>query len=358
MNLSVCIITKNECVKLRKCLESLRKYDWEIVVVDTGSGDDTVKMAKEYTDSIYYFEWCNDFAKAKNYAISKAKNDLVMVIDSDEYIKNFDVNKFCSIISKMDIKNSVGRIYRINEFVRGKEEIENNEYINRIFDRRYFCYFGRIHEQIVRIEDVNKAFSEHSSYLTFLTEISILHDGYNGSEEQLKEKAKRNLNILLEEYECNKDDTYILYQIGKSYYMSGEYINAIKYYELALGYDVNPKLEYVIDMIESYGYALINTEQAEVALSFVNIYDEFGDSADFKFLMGLIFMNNMMFDEAIDEFIKATKYKTVRTTGKNSYLAYYNAGVINECLGRKEEAKKFYKKCGDYNKAKTRLNVL
>ena len=57
MNISVCIITKNEAHYLRECLSCLKKYPFEIVVTDTGSEDDSVTAAKEYTDKVFFYEW-------------------------------------------------------------------------------------------------------------------------------------------------------------------------------------------------------------------------------------------------------------------------------------------------------------
>lgn len=130
------------------------------------------------------------------------------------------------------------------------------------------------------------------------------------------------------------------------------------YFCRGLSYDLNPKLEYVIDMVETYGYALINSGQAETALFFENIYEEFGNSADFQFLMGLIYMNNARFEEAVQEFLKAVKHKTCRNQGTNSYAAYYNIGVIYECLGDGDKAREYYWKCGDYEPARKRLEVI
>lgn len=140
--------------------------------------------------------------------------------------------------------------------------------------------------------------------------------------------------------------------------MAEDYEEASRYFEKALGYDLNPKLEYVIDMVESYGYALLNTGRVETALQFQGIYEEFGDCADFKFLMGLIYMNNERYEEAVAEFLKATEYKSARMTGTNSYLAYYNAGVIRECLGDIGQALEYYRKCGDYAKAQERIRKI
>ena len=151
---------------------------------------------------------------------------------------------------------------------------------------------------------------------------------------------------------------YILYQLGKGYYMAMDYPRACDCFSCALSFDLNPKLEYVTDAVETYGYALVNADRADEALMFENIYNEFGNTADFQFLMGIIYMNNERFDDAVSEFLKATKHKECRNVGSNSYLAYYNIGVIYECLGDVDKAISYYRRCGNYKQAKDRLAVL
>ena len=348
ISLSVCIITKNESAKLEKCLQRLQPYGFEIVLVDTGSIDGTKEMAKQYTSHIHNFAWCDDFAAAKNYAISKAVNDMVMVLDSDEYLEPMQTDVLYELMQKH--KEMVGRICIHNIYSIDKQQNENVEYINRIFDRTRFHYEGKIHEQLVA--------KDGSEYQTYLTPVTVLHSGYDGTKEERIQKARRNLELLQQTLEENPKDTYILYQLGKSYYMAEDYPKAVRYFELALGYDVNPKLEYVVDMVETYGYALLKTGQAEIALSLEGVYQEFASSADFVFLMGLIYMNNEMFEEAVTQFVKAAEYQTAKTVGVNSYLAYYNAGVIRECLGDVKQAKEYYRKCGEYGKAVDRLGQL
>lgn len=85
--LSVCIMTKNEEKNIARCLRSFQSTGFELIVADTGSTDQTKKIAAEYTDHIYDFRWCDDFSAAKNFAISKATSPYVMVIDSDEFLQ-------------------------------------------------------------------------------------------------------------------------------------------------------------------------------------------------------------------------------------------------------------------------------
>lgn len=357
MPLSVCIIAKNEEQNIAHCLECLKPYDFEIIVADTGSTDCTKEIALRYTDKVYDFVWCDDFAAAKNFAVSKASNTHVLVLDSDEFLERFDAQQVEHLLTQNP--DEVGRIERRNTFERKGERQENREWINRVFAKDRFCYEGRIHEQIVSLDG--------TEYVTYQAPITIRHTGYDLTKEERKQKAKRNIHLLLQELDrldkadCEKAVEhlpYILYQLGKSYYMAEDYVTACDYFSRGLSYDLNPKLEYVIDMVETYGYALINSGQAETALFFENIYDEFGDSADFQFLMGIIYMNNARFDEAIAEFQRATEHSECRSQGVNSYRAYYNIGVIYECLGNMPEAKRYYKKCGDYPLALARLDKL
>lgn len=351
MQLSVCIIARNEEKNIERCLEALKPTGFELVVVDTGSADRTKEIARRHTGCVYDYVWCDDFAAAKNFAVSKASNDCVMVIDSDEFLETLDKEELDRMLSRHP--DEVGRIQRRNTFSRKGVGQENREWINRIFDRRKFHYEGRIHEQIMPLGG--------GGYRTYQAPVVIEHTGYDLTDEERRKKADRNITLLQRELEHlaaeeeQEQAPYLLYQLGKSYYMTGDYAKACEFFSRGLSYDLNPGLEYVIDMVETYGYALLNSGHAKQALFFENIYQEFGTSADFQFLMGLIYMKNARFEEAVAEFFKAVKHSECRNQGTNSYAAYYNAGVIYECLGNREKARECYGRCGEYEPAVKRL---
>lgn len=359
---SVCMIARDEEKNIGRCLQKLSCLKAEVVVVDTGSVDATREIALKYTKHVYDYTWQDDFAGAKNFAIQKASNEFVMIVDADEFLEPIEGQKLSLLCREMKEKRAaVGRVCRKNVFERDGIMRENKEWINRIFSRERFCYEGRIHEQVISIVG--------GVYETYLTDLVFIHTGYDLPEEERKEKAMRNIRLLEQEFARLQADSgaevggaeeipYILYQLGKSYYMAQEYVKACDYFSKGLSYDLNPKLEYVTDMVETYGYALLNSGQAEAALFFEKIYDEFGDSADFQFLMGLIYMNNARFETAVEEFLKAVQHEECRSRGVNSYAAYYNIGVIYECLERREEAGAYYEKCGEYEPAKKRLRSM
>ena len=88
--LSLCMIVKNEEKHLAKCLASVRPVVDEMIVVDTGSTDRTVDIAKAFGAQVYNFEWTNNFAEARNYSLSKASGDWILVLDADEVISSMD----------------------------------------------------------------------------------------------------------------------------------------------------------------------------------------------------------------------------------------------------------------------------
>ncbi len=86
INLSLCMIVKNEEAVLERCLESVHGIADEIIIADTGSTDNTVSIAKKFTDHVYSFEWTDDFSAARNFSYSKATKEYIMWLDADDVI--------------------------------------------------------------------------------------------------------------------------------------------------------------------------------------------------------------------------------------------------------------------------------
>lgn len=351
--ISICIITKNECETLKKCLKHLKPYadagNHEIVIVDTGSTDNTVEMCKEFTDKIFFFEWIKDFSAARNYAAEKASNDWILCIDSDEYVTEWDEKSIQDASSHSP--NTIGNLQLKNTCGYGVNQYNTYSKLARFYNKKIFHFKQPIHEQLFPYEHMTKR-------LFFDIKIELDHHSYAGSPEELKSKSDRNISLLLKEYKKNPHDPYILFQLGQSYYMIEDFKTANHFYSLGLAEDVNPELDYVHTMVVSYGYTLINLKQYKKALELEGLYETFGTRADFVFLMGIIYLNNGLFDDAISQFEYATTFETAEVIGANSFRAWYNIGVILECAGMNNPAIEYYKKCGDYEPAKKRLSIL
>ena len=100
MKLSCCMIVRDEAETLDRVLTCVKKFADEIIIVDTGSVDNSKEVAKKYTDKVYDFEWVDDFSKARNYAFEQATNQYVMWLDADDYIDDDNINKINEFLQK------------------------------------------------------------------------------------------------------------------------------------------------------------------------------------------------------------------------------------------------------------------
>lgn len=97
MTLSVCLIVKNESEVLARCLDCVGAFADEIAVVDTGSCDGTVEIAKTYTGNVGFFDWRDDFSAARNYSLSLAHGDYLMWLDADDVVEKDSAKKISEI---------------------------------------------------------------------------------------------------------------------------------------------------------------------------------------------------------------------------------------------------------------------
>lgn len=143
--ISAVLIVKNEEALLGKCLDTLKGID-ELIIVDTGSEDKTVEIAKKYTDKIYHFKWVDSFCKARNFANSKATGDFILVIDADEQLLT-PMSKVKEIITKTDKevlgvtlvggkgnKHQFPRLFRNKKDIYWKGDIHNH--LNRLIEEQ------------------------------------------------------------------------------------------------------------------------------------------------------------------------------------------------------------------------------
>ena len=346
--LSVCIIAKNEEAHIEECLKRLSIYGFEIVLTDTGSTDRTLAIAEKYTDRIYHFDWCDDFSTARNFCLQKASYNRILSLDCDEYIEQLDVTALDHCMEHHP--DHTGRILIRSRFLRGGQTSYEQTRVSRLADRRYFHFTGAVHEQLERRDGGAKA--------VYDAPVTVLHVGYDETEADMQEKSRRNIALLESQLEREGPDPYSYFQLGQCYRRLGDTEKAFQSFDAGLSMEVDPTLDYVKTMVESYGYTLLDLKRSRDALGLAELYDVFAGRADFVFLMGLIYMNNGLFDAAVKEFKKSVTIEEFAVDGVNSYMAYYNIGVIYECTGHIEEARTHYKKCGGYAPAVEPLKAL
>lgn len=351
MNISLCMIMKNSSSTLTRVLDSVKDCGFEIVIVDTGSTDNSIEIAQTYTDKIYDFQWIDDFSAARNFSISKATNDWILVLDSDEAITTIDTAMLQDLTKKP--VECLGYLTIRNHF--GNEESDSvyTDTLDRFFNRTAWHYEGAIHEQLRPTRPLRRPDCDP----LFDTGIWCDHTGYQGTKEEMYAKLKRNEALLLKELEKKGGDPYIYFQLGQCYNGFDDE-KALYYYSKGLEYDVDPTLGYVQMMVIAYGYALVHLERFDEALTLEGIYDEFASSADFITLMGVIYMRSGQYLKAMTEFLKATMNPIAHTEGANSFVPLYNMGIINEMAGNRTDAISYYERCGNFKPALERLSEL
>ena len=173
VKLSVCMIVKNEAQSLAKCLESVLDIADEIVVVDTGSVDDSKAIAARYGAKVYDFEWVDDFSKARNYSIEHATGDWILILDGDDEFEKKDGKKLLNIINSKDAAD----IYIFNTICYIGDKPGSDKIMNvnlRLFrNLPEFRYQGRIHESV--------ATRNQNAKMQACDDITIYHYGYLNS---------------------------------------------------------------------------------------------------------------------------------------------------------------------------------
>lgn len=194
--LSLCMIVKNEERYLAQCLSSVKDVIDEIIIVDTGSTDKTLEIAKSFNAKIFNFDWINDFSAARNFALNKCSGDWILYLDADEelnpkslddlnnYKTHLPAGVYCTVksLGSSSANGSMMKYPRLFANVSGIE------------------FTGKVHEQIIDSLRKNKIPLVES-------EIEIIHHGYAIDEEGLQKKKERNLSLLLSN-ENKKSNVY------------------------------------------------------------------------------------------------------------------------------------------------------
>lgn len=235
MLLSIVMMVKNEERYLDKTLESLKplmkEIDSELIILDTGSDDSTVEIAKKHTDKVFFANWSNDFGQMRNISISHASGEWILILDADEQLTNYDKLKefFNSNLCK---KYNSATITLKNIFSEDEDRYSIDPLLRLFKNYDGFRYEGAIHEQPIFKSPTYNDIARFNHY------------GYLFEDEEVRQlKESRNKAILLKEIEKNPNNPYINYQLGKQYIISKNYEDALFYIEK--GYEIYEKNKYI-----------------------------------------------------------------------------------------------------------------
>lgn len=339
--LSVTIIVRNEEKRLAKCLDSVKDIADEIVLLDTGSDDDTLQIAENFGCRIYETIWNDNFADMRNIALSKAIGEFILYIDADEILIN--PNEIKKTLNSVD-RETGGWLVDVQSVSESKQVNSFSNYQVRLFRNHDKIRFeGAIHEQIVHsIKKIGLKINKSA--------IVIKHFGYNLNKTELTRKQVRNLKILNRLLDKNPNDSYCLINRAKTYYALEDYDNAEKDINILIQLVPDSNLEKV--SVYNYGALISNklNDKKHALSRAINSTKILKEQFLGNFIAAEILFENNLYDKAIKYYINSINFsnresnKIVGDIMVNNSEIYYKTGVAYIKTGKLNMAEEHFRK--------------
>jgi hypothetical protein len=199
---SAALIVRDESAFIEACLESLVGAVDEIVIVDTGSRDDTLAKAGRFPILLHHFPWCGDFSAARNYALERSSGDWILYIDADERLVVPDRARLRAMLDEADKAAFTLRLHpRVGWTAYAELRLFRND--PRIRFR------GVIHE---RVQDQVEAVCRSDGLVVGMSDLTLLHVGYEGDQSH---KLGRNIPLLRDYLSREPTRIYCWWHLGE-----------------------------------------------------------------------------------------------------------------------------------------------
>lgn len=315
-SISLCMIVKDEEKILGRCLDSVKDKVDEIIVVDTGSSDNTIEIANQYTTLVYTLAWTNNFSEARNYSLRKATKEYILVLDADEYL-DAETDLQQELSSKLDYY-----LFNIKNYHSYGESFTHSAV--RLFKNDAALYYeNRLHEHLNIVGNDSLKGGE--------AEALIHHTGYSAEKMDEKNKLKRNLPLMQQAVRENPD-AYNLYNMGKTYLSLDEHLKAVEYFKKA--YPLSTNRVFLPELLVKLAYSLGELERNEEGLNILNdAVHVFSDETEMWYIRGELFAKTGYYKDAIasfEECLKMGDSGTLVLEGSGSYKALESLGGVYE----------------------------
>ncbi|NLD35388.1 MAG: tetratricopeptide repeat protein, partial [Desulfatiglans sp.] len=340
--ISCCMIVKNEEKYLDKCLASVKGYVDELIIVDTGSTDSTVDIAKKYTDKVYFHPWENSFSKARNQALSYATCDWVFQIDGDEELMEGSGELLRKTVRET-YSEDVINVKLLCSYANGAKK--SMHYFERLFRNNGIIHYeGRVHNRIVGYK--NPGYSR----------IELWHYGYDVDEDKAQEKFERTTVLLKKDIEEDPDNPLPHHYISSSYLARGMFEEALKEAELAI-----QLADRLGNTNSIYGWTYFNASMSLFKLGDFNRAKEFSlnalekyhDHLDSYYMLTIIAGENSEWEDVCkygESYIRV--WRGLNDNPENSRMMINNtiseAAAIYILIGHALHAGKDYNKMDEY----------
>lgn len=359
--ISLCMIVKNEAQWLPRCLNSVKGFVNEMIIVDTGSTDETVKIAEAHGANVVHQPWNDDFSESRNYALKHATGDWILHLDADEELVQEDIPLVKQLIKNKETNGVYCLFYSTQKVSSGCSQF----YLPRLFRNNIGIYYrGRIHETPVIPGNIS------------FSNIRIIHRGYSLDEATMATKRRRNASILLQELRKNPEDVAVHFYLAKNYYEQGLYDLSLEEGKEVLrllssnNIAKRPEIETFLIMAYSH-YNKGNYQEAEKLCKYaIEIKSNYIDS---HFFLGHLYLMQDKYASSIASFQRYFQIKgdlekkpefnhLVIYSVTKSHEAYAGLGIAYGKLEDYEESINQFKKavsiCPEYAEAYNGLGVI
>lgn len=213
-SLSLCLIVRDEAALIEDCIASAAGLIDELIVVDTGSVDDTVERVRALGAKVIHFEWIDDFAAARNVSLDAATGTFVLVLDADERLQDGAADVIQALMSQDEPSTPTVYLPLISNVDRAGNPM-GADHMPRLWRRRPELRFsGRIHEELgADLPHLRRVIDDR---------FRILHLGYDPELAKHRGKRARNVALLERELAARPDDPRVWFYLAKERYAAGE----------------------------------------------------------------------------------------------------------------------------------------
>ena len=299
--LSVGLIVRNEEAFLGGCLASVREVADQIVVVDTGSTDRTVEIARSYGAEVYEFTWCDDFSAARNAVLEHVRGDWVLMLDADEELTEEGRRELAAALEQPEVM-----AWRLPMVDVGHED-EGVSYVPRLFrNAPGLFYVGRVHEQVFSSVEVRR---REWGLECRIGKVLLRHHGYRPEVIRDRNKIERNLRLLEQAVEELPGEPHLLMNLGLELVRSGREAEGLERYREAFeAMSRKPAAEVVPELRETLltqmASRLLGARQYEEVIRVMTsplARGHGGLTASMHFALGLAHLERGQFREAADQ---------------------------------------------------------
>lgn len=221
IRVSLCMIVRDSSATLAACLESIRSWVDEMVVVDTGSRDDTPDLARRLGARVFHFPWCDDFATARNESIRHARGQWIFWMDSDDTIDAENARKLRALAEGAD-SAVMGFVVQVHcPGIDGHTDVTAVDHIKLFRNLPELRFEFRIHEQL--LPSIRRMGGEVA-----WTNLFVVHSGSDQTPQARRRKCERDLRLLEMELRDKPGHSFTLFNFGMTYADMGEHAQAVQ----------------------------------------------------------------------------------------------------------------------------------